>query len=99
MYNLTYYPVLCLGGMHRIDTAHVAAAAAIVLIFALAFMAVTRAKKPKKSAYKNGGEIWVNRNDPTKDYLRWELMTWPDDWREGDKVLFTIHEHILEEET
>lgn len=95
MYNLTYYPVMCLGGMHQIDTAHMAAGAAIILIFALAFMAVTRAKRPKKSSYKTGGDIIVNRNDPTRDYIRWELMSWPDDWEDGDRLIFTVVEHKI----
>lgn len=93
MHNFAYYPLLCLGGMHQIDTAHVAVAAAIILIFALAFMAVTRTKKPKKEQYKRGGEIVVNRNDPARDYIRWELMSWPDDWTDGDQLIFTVVEH------
>lgn len=95
MYNFVYYPLLCLGGGNQIDTAHMAAGAAILLIFCLLVMAVSGRKTKKSSGYKTGGEIVVNRNDPTRDYIRWELMSWPDDWKDGDRLIFTVVEHKI----
>lgn len=44
-----------------------------------------------------GGIIEVNRNDPTKDLVLFHLDTYPDDWKDGDVLIFTVKEHVIEE--
>jgi hypothetical protein len=81
-----------MGGDYQINTSYVAAGAVLILLFCLIAMAVFH--KPKAShKHKVGGEIIVNRNDPTRDFIRWELMSWPDDWEDGDQLIFTVVEH------
>ena len=91
LYRYWCYPVLLMGGSHQINTSYVAAGAALVLIFCLAVFAASH--KSKEKPIKSGGEIIVNRSDPTRDYLRWELMSWPEDWEDGDRLIFTVVEH------
>lgn len=92
LYRYWCHALLLMGGSHQINTSYVAAGAALLLIFCLIALAVSH--KPRASRkHKVGGEIIVNRSDPTRDYLRWELMTWPDDWEDGDKLIFTVVEH------
>lgn len=94
LYHYWCYPVLLMGGSHQINTSYVAAGAALLLIFCLIALAVSH--KPRASRkHKVGGEIIVNRSDPTRDYLRWELMSWPEDWKDGDKLIFTVVEHKI----
>jgi hypothetical protein len=93
-YHYWYYPVLLMGGDHQINTSYVAAGAVLILLFCLIAMAVFH--KPKAShKHKVGGEIIVNRNDPTRDFIRWELMSWPDDWKDGDRLIFTVVEQRI----
>lgn len=96
MHELCYYGlpycVLLMGSSHQINTSYVAAGAALLLIFCLIAMAVSHKPKAHRK-HKVGGEIVVNRNDPTRDYIRWELMSWPDDWKDGDQLIFTVVEH------
>lgn len=54
--------------------------------------------KDLKNPPKNGGDITINRNDPKKDYWEWEFVSLPTEWKEGDRVIFTIHEHSVKEE-
>ena len=93
-YHYWCYPVLLMGSSHQINTSYVAAGAALVLIFCLIAMAVSHKPKAHRK-HKVGGEIIVNRNDPTRDYLRWELMSWPDDWEDGDRLIFTVVEQRI----
>lgn len=93
LYNNLSNIVLPLGIGHRVNTTYAAIGALVVLIMCIALLLITR-----KKTYKNGGEVLVNRNDPTKDYVTWELMTFPDEWKDGDKLIFTVKEHKLEKE-
>ena len=92
LYHYWCYPVLLMGGSHQINTSYVAAGAALLLIFCLIALAVSHKPKAHRK-HKVGGEIIVNRSDPTRDYLRWELMSWPEDWEDGDQLIFTVVEH------
>lgn len=72
----------------------------LVLIAAWIFFIHLQRKtyKDLKNPPKNGGDITINRNDPTKDYWEWEFASLPTEWKEGDRVIFTIHEHSVKEE-
>lgn len=76
----------------QVDTGKMLAFAFLILASYLVLMAIRTGAK-KMTPYKTGGEIVVNRNDPTRDYIRWELMSWPDDWKDGDRLIFTVVEH------
>jgi hypothetical protein len=97
MNELLYYNlsdiVLPLGIGHRINTTYAALGAFVVLVMCIILLLITR-----KKTYKNGGDVLVNRNDPTKDYVTWELMSFPDEWKDGDKLIFTVKEHKLDKE-
>lgn len=78
----------------QVDSGKMLAVAFLVLVLCMAVGAV-RTRSKVSPGYKNGGEIVVNRNDPTRDYIRWELMSWPDDWKDGDRLIFTVVEHKI----
>ena len=69
-----------------------------VLLLLVAVLLIAAAHTNRKESGKDGGVIEVNRNDPTKDMLIFHLDTYPDDWKDGDKLLFTVREHIVKEE-
>jgi hypothetical protein len=94
LYHYWCYPVMLMGGNHQINTSYVAAGAVLILLFCLIAVAVLHTPK---ASHKNkvGGEIIVNRNDPTRDFIRWELMSWPDDWEDGDRLIFTVVEQRI----
>lgn len=69
-----------------------AAVIELVLLIGCTICIVVLAKKCKRGCIE-GGDIIVNRNDPTRDYIKWELITWPDDWKDGDRLIFTVVEH------
>lgn len=72
----------------------------LVLIAAWTFFIWYRRKtyKDLKNPPKNGGDITINRNDPKKDFWEWEFASLPTEWKDGDRVIFTIHEHSVKEE-
>lgn len=78
----------------QVDSGKMLAVAFLVLVLCMAVGAV-RTRSKATPGYKTGGEIVVNRNDPTRDYIRWELMSWPDDWKDGDRLIFTVVEHKI----
>jgi hypothetical protein len=92
LYHYWCYPVMLMGGSHQINTSYIAAGAVLLLMF---FLAVFAASHKPSTKPKPGGEIIVNRNDPTRDFIRWELMSWPDDWEDGDQLIFTVVEHKI----
>ena len=69
-----------------------------VLLLLVAILLIAAAHTNRKEQGKDGGVIEVNRNDPSKDLLIFHLDTYPDDWKDGDKLLFTVREHIVKEE-
>ena len=79
---------------------HVAILELVVLVVAWIFMALKWRKldKEMKNPPKNGGDITINRNDPTRDYWEWQFASLPSEWKEGDKVIFTIHIHSIKED-
>lgn len=84
----------------KIGPIHVVILELVVLVVAMIFIGAKWRKldKEMKNPPKNGGDITINRNDPTKDYWEWEFASLPADWQEGDRVVFTIHIHSIKEE-
>lgn len=82
-----------------ISPIHVVILELVVLVVAMIFIGAKWRKldKETKNPPKNGGDITINRNDPTKDYWEWQFASLPEDWHEGDRVIFTIHEHMVKE--
>lgn len=82
-----------MGGSNKVNTTYAALGGVFVAVVCIILLLITR-----KKTYKNGGDVLVNRNDPKKDYITWELMSFPDEWKDGDKLIFTVKEHKLDKE-
>lgn len=83
--------------LSSIKPIHVVILELVVLVVAFIFLNV-KYRKPDKNPPKNGGDITINRNDPTRDYWEWEFASLPSEWKEGDRVIFTIHIHSIKED-
>lgn len=81
-------------GLHALNTGHVLTFIMLLVVAGLLVMAA-RSNAVEGS---HAGVIVVNRNDPTKDLVTFHLDTYPDDWKDGDKLIFTVREHIVKEE-
>lgn len=98
MYELLYtsnigFSVL-MGGSNKVNTTYAALGGIFVAAICIVLLLITR----KNGKTKVGGDVLVNRNDPKKDYITWELMSFPDEWKDGDKLIFTVKEHKLDKE-
>ena len=84
-----------MAGLHSLNTGHILT---FILLLVVAGLLVMAARTNIKEAGSHAGVIEVNRNDPTKDFVIFHLDTYPDDWKDGDKLIFTVREHIVKEE-
>ena len=84
-----------MAGLHALNTGHVLT---FVLLLVVAGLLVMAARTNMKEEGSHAGVIVVNRNDPTKDLVTFHLETYPDDWKDGDKLIFTVREHIAKED-
>lgn len=84
-----------MAGLHSLNTGHVLT---FVLLLVVAGLLVMAARTNMKEEGSHAGVIVVNRNDPTKDLVTFHLETYPDDWKDGDKLIFTVREHIAKED-
>lgn len=84
-----------MAGLHSLNTGHVLT---FILLLVVAGLLVMAARTNIKEAGSHAGVIVVNRNDPTKDLVTFHLETYPDDWKDGDILVFTVREHIVKED-